>query len=137
MKHQRTDLPPSKSKQKQQSVKSRSKSHQRYSSEHKQQVPPYKKKYDPNQAHSVKDRCSKCGDSKHIEGFKCPGRKFQCKTCNKYGHFTSLYYKKKVSFKSRTPKVHQLQGGLFTCMKIPYVAIQVIALPVMNLSAYK
>ena len=27
---------------------------------------------------------------------------------NKYGHFTSLCYKKKVSFKSRTPKVHQL-----------------------------
>ena len=47
----------------------------------------------------------------HIEGFKCPARKFQCKTCNKYGHFTSLCYKKKVSFKSRTPKAHQLQAG--------------------------
>ena len=34
MRHQRTDLPPNKSKQKQQSFKSRSKSHKRYSSEH-------------------------------------------------------------------------------------------------------
>ena len=97
MRHQRTNLPPSKSKQKQHSFKSRSKSHKRYSSEHKQQVPPYKKKFDPYQAHSRKGRCFKCGDSKHVEGFKCPARKFQCKTCNKYGHFASLCYKKKVS----------------------------------------
>ena len=44
MRHQRTDLPPSKSKQKQHSHKSRSKSQKRYSSEHKNQGPPYKKK---------------------------------------------------------------------------------------------
>ena len=36
----------------------------------------------------------------------------QCKTCNKYGHFTRLCYKKKISFKSRTPKAHQLQVGI-------------------------
>ena len=35
-----------------------------------QQVPPFKKKFDPNQAYSRKDRCYMCGDSKHIEGFK-------------------------------------------------------------------
>ena len=56
--------------------------------------------FGPNQAHQRRDRCSKCGDSKHIEGFKHPARKFQCKTCNNYGHCTSLCYKKKVSFKS-------------------------------------
>ena len=58
-----------------------------------------------------KKRCSKCGDSKHEEGFKCPAKKFQCKTCNTYGHFACLCYKKSVSFKSKTPKVHQLQAG--------------------------
>ena len=47
-----------------------------------------------------------------IEGFKCPERKFQCKTCSKYSHFTSLGYKKKVSFKSRISKAHQLQVGI-------------------------
>ena len=47
MRHQRTDLPPSKAKQKQHSHKSRSKSHKRYSSEHKNQRPPFKK-FDPH-----------------------------------------------------------------------------------------
>ena len=48
----------------------------------------------------------------NIESFKCPAKKkFQCKTFIKYGHFTSLCYKKSVSFKSRTPKVYQLQAG--------------------------
>ena len=74
-------------------------------------MPPYKKNFDPKQAKSRKDRCSKCGDSKHIEGLKCPAKKFQCKTFNKCGHFTSLCYNKSVSFQSITPKVHQLQAG--------------------------
>ena len=43
MRHQRKDLPPCKKKQKQQSFKSRSKDHMRYSSDHSHQVPPYKK----------------------------------------------------------------------------------------------
>ena len=68
MRHQRTDLPPSKSKQKQHSHKSRSKGQKRYSSEHKNQGPPYKKRFDPSQAHQRKDKCSMCGNSKHIEG---------------------------------------------------------------------
>ena len=91
MRHQRTDLLGRKSKWKQQSFRSRSKSHKRYLSEHKQQVPPYKKKLDPNQGHKRKDSCSKCGDSKHVEGSRCPARMFHCKICNKYGHCTSLY----------------------------------------------
>ena len=115
LRHQRTDLPPRKSKQKQYSHKSRSKSNKRYSSEHNHNISPQKKRFYPNQAHQRKDRCFRCGDSKHIEGFKCPAPKFQCKTCNKYGHFTSLCYKKKV-FKSRTPKAHQLQAGV-VCMQ--------------------
>ena len=112
MRHQRTDLPLSKSKWKQHSFKSRLKSQKRYSSEHNNQGQPYKKRFHPNKAHQRKDRCSKCGDSKHLVGFKCPERKFQYKTCSKYGHFTSLCYKKKVSFKPKTPKVHQLQVGV-------------------------
>ena len=110
MRHQRTDLTPSKSKQTQHSHKHRSKNQQRYSSEHKNERPPFKK-FDPNQAHKRRDICSECGGSKHVESFKCPARKFHCKTCNKYGHFTNLCYKRKVSFKSRTPKAHQLQAG--------------------------
>ena len=53
IRHQRTDLPPSKAKQKQHSHKSRSKSHKSYSSEHKIQRPPFKK-FGPSQAHKSK-----------------------------------------------------------------------------------
>ena len=73
-------------------------------------MPSSKNIFDSNQAQR-RDRCSKYGDSKHREGFKSPARKFPCKTCNKYAHFTSLCYKKKISFHSKTPKVHQLQVG--------------------------
>ena len=68
------------------------------------------KKFDPKQTHTSKERCSKCGDSRHIEGFKCPVKKYQCKSCHKYGHCTGLCFKKQVSFKSRPPKAHQLQA---------------------------
>ena len=94
-------------------------------------------RFDPNQAHQRRDRYSKYGDSKHIEGFKCPARKFQCKTCSKYGHFTSLCYKKKVSFKSRTPRHISCKWEWSTHEKIPYLASQVILSPVMNHSVFK
>ena len=96
IRHQRTDLPPSMSKWKQHSHKSKSK--KRCSNKHKNEGPPFMKKFVPSQAHKRRDRCSKFGDSKHIEGFKCPARKLQCKTCSKYGHFTSLCYKKAIIF---------------------------------------
>ena len=60
MRHQPTDLPPIKHKKKHY-FKSRPPSHKQYSSEHPQ-VPPYKKKFDHKQAHTRKDKCSKCGD---------------------------------------------------------------------------
>ena len=110
MKHQWTNFVPSKAKCKQNSHKVMSKSHKRYSGEHKNQRPPHKSRFDPSQAHQRRDRCSKGGDSKHVEGFQCPARKFQCKTCNKYGHFTNLCYKKKISLTSRNHKAHQLQA---------------------------
>ena len=77
---------------------------------------PYKKKCDPSQAHQRRDRCSMCGDSKHIEGFKHPEREYQCKNRKRYGHFTSLCYRRSESSKSRTPQAHQLQAGLL-CMQ--------------------
>ena len=47
-----------------------------------------------------------------MEGFQCPVKKFQCKACHKFEHFTSLcYQKKQASFKFRRPKAHQLQAG--------------------------
>ena len=46
----------------------------------------------------------------HVEGFKCPAEKYQCKSCHKYGHLTHLCFKKQAGFKTKTPKAHQLQA---------------------------
>ena len=72
----------------------------------------HKKWFDVKNAHQDKERCSRCGDSIHVEGFQCPAKKFQCKACHKFWHFTSLcYQKRQAPFKSRKPKAHQLQAG--------------------------
>ena len=72
----------------------------------------HKKRFDPKSAHNNKDRCSKCGDIVHLEGFQCPAKKYQCKACHKFGHFTSMcFQKKQANFKPRRPKACQLQAG--------------------------
>ena len=72
----------------------------------------HKKQFDAKSAHQNKDRCSKCGDTAHIEEFQCPTKKYQCKACHKFGHFTSLcFQKKQASSKPRRPKAYQLQAG--------------------------
>ena len=75
----------------------------------------YKRSFHPKLLHKYKDRCSECGDSSHLEGFQCPAKRFQCKTCHKFGHFTSLCYQKnqqkQAPYKSRKPKAYQLKAG--------------------------
>ena len=95
------------------------------SNEHKNQRLHFKK-VDPSQAHKRRDRCSKHGDSKHVEDFECPVRKFQCKTCNKYGHFTSLCYKSNHLLCQEIPGHINCKWEVFICKKIPYVVSQVI-----------
>ena len=57
------------------------------------------------------NRCSKCGDTAHQEGFTCLVKKYQCKVCHKFGHFTSQCFQKKQhpQQKFRQPKAHQIQ----------------------------
>ena len=75
----------------------------------------YKKFFDPRSAHKQKERCSKCGDSTHLEGFQCPVKRYRCKSCHKVGHFTSLCFlkgqQKQAYHKPCKPKVHQLTAG--------------------------
>ena len=113
LRHQCTEIPAGKCKKKKKSsVKPRQSNYKNHGSENSQVPSQHKKWFDVKNAHQNKDRCSKCGDSTHVEGFQCPTKKFQCKACHKYGHFTSLHYQKKqASFKSRKPKVHQPQAG--------------------------
>ena len=96
-------------------------SHKNYASD-KPPVPPYnnntnKKICDTKHVYKNKERCQKCGDSVHVEGFQCPAKRCQYKSCHQYGHFTSLFYQKKqVSFKPRKLKAHMLQAGaVYAC----------------------
>ena len=64
-------------------------------------------------------KCTRCGDTLHAKGFQCPVRKFQCKICHKFGHFTTVCYQKSQqssnSLKTRKPKAQQLcTGALYT-----------------------
>ena len=61
------------------------------------------------------NKCTRCGDTLHVKGFQCPARKFQCKICHRFGHFTTVCYHKSQqssnSFKTRKPKAQQLRVG--------------------------
>ena len=66
-------------------------------------------------------KCTRCSDTLHAKGFQYPARKFQCKMCHKFGHFTTVCYQKSqgqqlsTSFQSRKPKAQQIQvGALYT-----------------------
>ena len=116
MRQQSTDLPTSKHKKRKPFVKPRPPSHKNGTSDRQSN---YKKSFDAKNVYRKQERCQKCRDSNHIEGFQCPAKKFQCKSCHKYWHFTRLcYQKKQASFKSRKPKAHMLQaGGVYACDK--------------------
>ena len=78
-----------------------------------------RKPFDLQKPETQSDRCIRCGDTIHAKGFQCPVRKFQCKVCHKFGHFTTVCYQKNQqtsnSVKLRKPKVHQLcVGALYT-----------------------
>ena len=113
LRHQHAELPARKYKKRKSSVKSRQSNYKNPGNENPQVSSQYKKQSDVMNAHQNKEWYSKCGDSTHVEGFQCPAKRFQCKACHKFRHLTSLcYQKKQAPFKSRKPKVHQLQAGV-------------------------
>ena len=119
LRHQRTELPPSKFQRKQRkSFKSRQAIH-KYQHEDKQdeRVPQAHRIF--KQVHaSQEDRCNKCGNTPHMEGFRCPASTHQCKYCHNLGNFSHLCLKKKQEsgYKriSRNSKAHQLLVGTYS-----------------------
>ena len=111
MQHQRTELPTNRQNKKRRPT-GRPKQYKVTKNATANQV---KKSYDNKKPHRATDCCNKCGDSIHVQGFQCPAKKYQCKVCNKYGHFSSLCYQRKpqVHHKNshRNPKVHHLHVG--------------------------
>ena len=111
MRHQRTELPINRHSKKRRPT-GKLKPYTMPESSATNQV---NKPHDSRKAHEMPDCCNKCGDSIHAQGFQYPAKKFQCKVCNKYGHFSSLCYQKKTQVhhknSCRNPKVHQLHAG--------------------------
>ena len=109
--HQCTELPPTKFQRKQRkSFKSRP-ANPKYQQEdrYSERLPQANRKF--KQAHTnEEERCNKCVDTPHIEGFRCPASRHHCTYCNKTGHFSHLCFKKKQesTYKkgSRNPKAH-------------------------------
>ena len=112
MRHQHTQISTGKYNKRKSFVKPKQPSCKNVVQENSQASSYNKKSFDPQNVHKNKDMCLKCEDFIHVEGFQCPAKKFQCKACHKFGHFTSLCYQKlQAPFKSRRPKAHQLQAG--------------------------
>ena len=104
MRDQCTELPTNKFQRKQKKyLKSRQATNKHYQEDKQRERMPqtHRRNYNNQQAHtsqekySSEDRCNKCGDSQHVEGFRCPSNRYQCKNCHRFGHFSSLCYKKK------------------------------------------
>ena len=79
MRYQCTEILPAKHKKKKSFVKPKQPSHKHAVQENPHASGYNKKSFVPRNAHKNKDKCSKCGDSIHVEGFQCPAKKFQCK----------------------------------------------------------
>ena len=89
-----------------------------------------KKPYDNRKIHKMPHCCNKCDDSIHTLGFQCCAKKYQCKVCNKYGHFASLCYQKKTKCTTRTaeetPNHINFMQDQCMCKTVPITVIQKI-----------
>ena len=117
MQHQHTQLPAGNYPRRKQNSTSGQKPQNRKAPE----VPTSQKQSDMHRPETRPDKCNRCSDTLHAKGFLCPARKFQCKICCKFGHFTAVCYQKcqgqhsSSSFQSRKPKAQQLHvGALYT-----------------------
>ena len=123
LRHQCTELPPSKFQRKQKkSFRARQATNKSYQEDTKRErmTQAHGRFHKNQQAHAIhkkyssKDRCSKCGDTLHVQGFRYPASRYKCKNGHKVGHFSRLCFKKKESeYKkdSRQPRAHQLKVG--------------------------
>ena len=119
LRHQHTELPPNKFQRKQRKFKPRPTNYKYQHEERKtDRLPQENEKSKQEHTNQQADRCHKCGDTPHIEGFGCPMSRHQCKHCNKIGHFSHLCFMKKQEniYKkgSRNPKAYQLKIGRYS-----------------------
>ena len=120
LRHQRTKLPQNRYKKKRSHTKPKLGNNKPCGHEHYQGQIPHRNKGDHKPQPSNRpapsnnfNRYSKCKDTTHSERFTCPAKKkYQCKACHNFGHFTSQCFQRKQhsQYKSRWPKAHQIQA---------------------------
>ena len=117
--HQRTELPQNRYKKKRSHTKPRLGNNKPHGHKQYQGQIPHRNKGDHKPPTSNRlvpsnnfNRCPKCGYTTHHEGFTSPAKKYQCKACHKFGHFTSQCFQRKQHslHKYRWPKAHQIQA---------------------------
>ena len=146
LRHQRTEIPPNKAKRKQFKNNKFGSKNMEYSNEANHQQAPYKKNefenkkaFNSRQILHSEDRCHKCGDSKHIEGFQCSAHKYQCRNCHKIVFLVACATRNKnLARRGQDHPKHTNWPVVDYLHKIiPYAATTVIIHQVMNLSACK
>ena len=117
LRHQRTELPQHRYKKKRSYTKPRLGNNKSHGHDQYQSQILERNKVDHKLATSNRpslsnnfNRCFKCGDTAHCEGFTCPAKKYKCKACHKFGHFTSQCFQKRQQsqYQSRQPKAYQI-----------------------------
>ena len=128
MRYQCTELPHNKFQRKQMQFKHRQ-ANSRNQSEHQQydrsneRMPQANRKFKREQT-NMEDRSTRCGDTPHMQGFRCPTSRHQCKYCKKIGHFSHMCFKKpqEQTYKKGPykPLAHQLQVGRYSSVDQHY-----------------
>ena len=121
LRHQCTELPAGKYKKKKSSVKPRQSNYKNHGSENSQAPSQNEKQFDVMNAHKNKDRCLKCGDSAHIEGFQCPAKSSNAKLATSLDILPAFVSRKKQApFKSKSQKHTNYKQGQYMPKIVPF-----------------
>ena len=123
--HQHTELPAGKYKKKRPPVKPKQSNHKQQSSESYHVQARHKKRFDPKSTHNNKDRCSKCGDAAHIEGFQCPVKNTSAKLAISLDILQACVSRKsKLMSNPEDPKHISCKQVQFMQKKVTYMTTQ-------------
>ena len=99
-----------------------------------------KKSFDLQKLEKPSNKCIRCSDTSHAKGFQCPAKKFQCKVCHKFGHFTSVCYQKTIRHQAHLSlgnlRYTNLEQGPYTPIKM-WMALYLKSQILMNHSPYR
>ena len=125
LRHQCTELPAGKYMKKKSSVKSKQPNHKQHGSESYHVQSQHKKRFDTKSTHQNKDRCSKCGDTAHIEGFQCPAKNINVKLATNLDILPVFVSRKsKLVPKPEDPKCISYKLAQYMLKKVPFAVNQ-------------